>query len=404
MKKTGKTEEISPEFAEKVKSSKKLRRKLAYEDPLWFALIYLPRYFQYPFAPFHLEMFRIIRKERYKFAAVMAFRGSGKSTVMNTLNVLWSILGKPEKKFAIIASKTQEQAKNHFANIKAELETNALLIEDFGPFSGSEAAWNKMSLELEYCGAKIVSVSRDQSVRGLRHGPHRPDLIVCDDLEDDEDKGGAVPIHRRLRSEIATACAPGARIFVLGNLISKESLLVLLKLDIEAGESPSSIFRAYPFSDAYGNILWPERFPNEDSVGEFKRAAGGAWEREYLLDASADEDYYARRRSNDPLFDEWGAEYGPFLRKAGLKYLRDKEKAGDMKLQKPLVVPMRRFRIDSPKTESERERFLRYSQQNRPLPEYMKEYDDALKKAAEGLDDLIIRNSRSDRNQDRWRD
>ncbi len=378
MKKIAKTREITPEFAEKVRSDQKVRRKLAYESPLWFALIYLPHHFSSPFAPFHIEMFRIMEDPKYEFVCVMAFRGSGKSTVMNTANVLWSILGKPERKFAIIVSKTQEQAKNHFSNIKRELEANALLTEDFGPFSGNEAAWNKMSLELEYRGAKLLSISREQSVRGLRHGAHRPDLVVCDDLEDDEDEGGADPIYRRLHAEIATACGFGARIFVLGNLISDKSLLVLLKRDIDAGKRPSAIFRAYPFRDVYKNVLW-----KEGPIGVPAMDMSGVWEREYLLDATAASSSVSPAALSEigfhptPDMIARAEKLLPLVMKANRKYLRAKEKAGDMKCQEPLVAAMRRFHIDSPKTEGEAG-ILTCSVSGDHLPEYAKEFNDEM--------------------------
>ena len=42
-----------------------LRKSLAYEDPLWFCLIYLRHHLSNPLAPFHLEMLHLL-KERAK--------------------------------------------------------------------------------------------------------------------------------------------------------------------------------------------------------------------------------------------------------------------------------------------------------------------------------------------------
>ena len=120
---------------EKIRRSKRVRQALARDDPFWFALLYLSHHFSTPFAPFHLEMFHIIKDPKYELTTIMAFRDSGKSTIMNMTNTLWSILGAPGKKFVLISSKTQEQAKNHFSNIKSELKSNRLLPENLGPFS-----------------------------------------------------------------------------------------------------------------------------------------------------------------------------------------------------------------------------------------------------------------------------
>jgi len=32
--------------------------------------------------------------------------------------------------------------------------------------------------------ARLIAASSEQSIRGLRHGAYRPDLIICDDVED----------------------------------------------------------------------------------------------------------------------------------------------------------------------------------------------------------------------------
>ncbi len=221
---------------DKIQENKKIRQILAHDHPLWFSLLYLRHHFKYSLAPFHMEMFHIIQQEEYNFIAIMAFRESGKSTIMNTANILWSILGKPEKKFVIIISKTQEQAKNHFLNIKEELERNEPLIDDFGPFAESEDDMKRLSLELTYHGSKIMSVSYEQSIRGLKYGQFRPDLIICDDLEDISsvfERKESNALYERFQNEIIPIGSIGTRIIVLGNLLSENSFIMKLKQDIE---------------------------------------------------------------------------------------------------------------------------------------------------------------------------
>ena len=263
-----------------------MRQHLAYEDPLWFSLIYLKHFFDYPLAPFHLEMFHLLKEPKYEFVVVMAFRESGKSTIMNTANVLWSILGKPQKKFVVIVSQTQDQAKNHFTNIKEELLYNELLREDFGPFAEDESAWQKMSLELEYNESKVLSVSREQSIRGIKHNSIRPDLIICDDIEDISamvEESVRNETMCRFSSEILPLGSYGTRIFVLGNLICQESLLMQLRKSITDG-SIKGIFRAYPIIDDDRRILWLDKYRDIENVrGLSKRFPDTVWVREFLL-------------------------------------------------------------------------------------------------------------------------
>ena len=287
---------INAKYLEKIWDNKRVRQRLAFASPLWFSLLYLRHHFKYKLAPFHMEMFHLIEQPKYNFVVVMAFRESGKSTVMNTANVLWSILGKPGKKFVIIMSNTQEQAKNHFVNIKAELESNEMLKEDFGPFTENTNEWNKLSLELEYHGAKIMSVTREQIVRGLKYNQYRPDLIICDDLEDSSsvlDETMTKALGERFDSEIIPLGQENTKIIVLGNLLThywedpwcdrKASFILRLKDDIGKGRI-KGIFRAYPLIDDRGQNLWPGKFPNRRAGLNLRtKLSLLIWIREYLI-------------------------------------------------------------------------------------------------------------------------
>lgn len=277
---------ISSEKLREILANQKLRKQLAYEDPMWFCLIYLRSCFKYPLAPFHLEMFHILKNPKYEFAVIMAFRESGKSTIMNMANVLWSVLGKPQKKFIVVMSQVQEQAKNHFTNLKEELKYNELLREDFGPFTDNENDWKQMSLDLIYRESKIMSVSREQSVRGIKYNSLRPDLIICDDLEDSSsrsDEPKRDELYVRFASEILPLGSEHTRIIMLGNLICEDSLLMRLKRNIEE-KKQRGIFRAYPIIDCNNRILWPGKFPNIEKIrGLYQRFPRAMWIREFLL-------------------------------------------------------------------------------------------------------------------------
>lgn len=272
---------------EKIKDNKRVRQTVASESPFWFSLLYLRHHFKYPFAPFHLEMFHLIQNPKYQLIVAMAFRDSGKSTIMNLINALWSILGKPEKKFIVIISKTQEQAKIHFANIKYELENNEALKQDFGPFTENEKGLEKkLSLELEYHGSKIISVSKDQSIRGLKHMNYRPDLIIADDLEDIDSANNVSEcdaLYRRFQSEIIPLGSNDTRIVLLGNLLSENSFIMKIRKDIEQNII-NGIYRAYPLLDDMNKNLWPGKFIGAEDVDNLKdRMSHNIWKREYLL-------------------------------------------------------------------------------------------------------------------------
>ena len=143
-------------FVESVINNTDSRREIVKRSHLYFFCTYFSRYINYEMAPFHHEMFRITQNDNIKFAVISAFRGSGKSTIMTMSYVLWSILGTPQKKFILIVSQTQEQAKQHFANLKRELETNMLLKRDLGPFE-KDLTWNTGAIFIPKFGKKYTN-------------------------------------------------------------------------------------------------------------------------------------------------------------------------------------------------------------------------------------------------------
>ncbi|MCX6740934.1 MAG: hypothetical protein NTY61_00850, partial [Candidatus Parcubacteria bacterium] len=131
----------------------------------------------------HKEIFGLTHDHKIRTVVIEAFRGSGKSTIMSLSYPLWSILGCQQKKFILLVAQTQEQAHQYLANIKRELETNRILREDLGPFTEDEE-WRSSAILIPRYNARIIAVSSDTSIRGLRHLQYRPYLIICDDLED----------------------------------------------------------------------------------------------------------------------------------------------------------------------------------------------------------------------------
>ncbi len=261
---------------EKVLSDPILRKSLTRESHYWFFHIYLHDYVKYPTAEFHKEMFQITEKDSVKNAVICAFRGSAKSTIMTLSYPIWAILGAPQKKFVLILSQTQQQARLHLTNIKREFESNEVLRKDLGPFREESDEWGSTSLVIPEHGARITAASSEQSIRGIRHGAHRPDLILCDDVEDlnsVKTKEGRDKTYAWLTGEVIPSGDVGTKIVIIGNLLHEDSLLMRIKKLIEE-EKLDGVFKAYPLIDLNGNILWPGKFPTTKEVEDLKRTIG----------------------------------------------------------------------------------------------------------------------------------
>ena len=178
---------------------KGLRRKLGAIDLEYFGRAYLAHYFVRKSPAFHGELDRIWREGVLKGLdptvaakeisradgcrrAIEAPRGHAKSTTFTFKDSIHAAVY-AYKHYEIILSDSSEQAEGFLADIKTEFEENAALQEDFGELEGK--VW-KSSVILTANGVKIEAIGSGKKIRGRRHKQWRPDLIVCDDLENDE--------------------------------------------------------------------------------------------------------------------------------------------------------------------------------------------------------------------------
>ncbi|MEI8339485.1 MAG: hypothetical protein WCF94_02360 [bacterium] len=272
-----------------------VRQKVVCESHLMFFLVYFSHYVKYELARFHEEIFRITEDCTNKLACIVAFRGSGKSTIVTTSYTLWSILGKQKKKFVLIICQTKAQAKQHMMNLRSELEDNKLLKSDLGPFQEeSDLEWASSSLVFSNTNSRITIASIDQSIRGVRHLEHRPELIILDDIEDAQSTKTLDSRNKTFdwfAREIIPLGDLNTRVIIVGNLLHDDCLVSRLKKKIEDNEV-KGIYVEYPLINKDGVCLWPGKFPTQESLDEFRRTiiSYTSWQREYLLLAVPDDD------------------------------------------------------------------------------------------------------------------
>ncbi len=116
--------------------------------------------------------------------AIAAPRGEAKSTLVSQLFVLWCII-RGIKHYPVIVMDSIDQAYPMLEAIKAELEYNPRLMMDFPEVCGAGRVW-QMGTVLTRNDIKVQVAGSGKKLRGLRHGPYRPDLVVLDDIENDE--------------------------------------------------------------------------------------------------------------------------------------------------------------------------------------------------------------------------
>ncbi len=272
----------------------KVRISITKASHWYFFHFYMAHYVKYATAPFQKEIISYTEDDAVDNLFIVAFRGSGKSTIITTSYPLWAILGKPQKKFVLILSQTKTQAKQNMMNLRRELENNTLLKNDLGPFQEEEDEWGSSSIVFSNTGARIMVASTEQSIRGIRHNQHRPDLIICDDVEDiasAKTRDGRNKTYQWLTGEVIPAGDKSTKLVVIGNLLHDDSLLMRLRKAV-IEKKLDGVFKAYPLLKKEKEIIWLGKYPTMDDVETERKKLGDevAWRREYLLEIIPAED------------------------------------------------------------------------------------------------------------------
>lgn len=154
-----------------------------------FVGTYFPHYVRSPHkSELHKHLFarlpEIIASPKSETDAIAAPRGEAKSTLVSQLFALWcSLTG--AKHYIVIVMDSIDQAYPMLEAIKAELEFNPRLLCDFPEMTGQGRVWQAATI-LTRNDCKVQVAGSGKKLRGLRHGPHRPDLCILDDIENDE--------------------------------------------------------------------------------------------------------------------------------------------------------------------------------------------------------------------------
>ena len=293
----------SNEIFKRILKDQRFRQEVVKKSFEFFFPIYLYEYIKYETAPFHKEIFRILQNAKNKFVVITAFRGSAKSTIVTTAYVLWSILGVQQKKCIIICSQTEVKARQHLINIKYQLLHNELLKKDLGPFEEEKNnLGNATALIIKRMNVKIMICSIEQSIRGMRHNEHRPDLIILDDIEDLDSvktKESRNKTFNWLTGDIIPAGTRKTRTIVVGNMLHEDCTLKRLEKKIENGEMKrmNGIYCEYPIVNSKNNPLWPSKYPTPESIEEEREKTMNdiAWHREYLLKIISDDEQIVKK-------------------------------------------------------------------------------------------------------------
>lgn len=189
---------------EALASSAEYRRFACKDDPIRFALLYLPDSVRDPdtgeisFSPVHEEWAELAKqwnrpgpkKPAENRHIIVAPRNLGKSTWWYLVfPIWWAAYG--YSKFTVAFANADTQAQSHLRTFRKELDENERLREDFPELCAPKRRVRGMSdgdsAGARFCGSGFVFIAKgiDSSNLGMKVGNLRPDCIVIDDVEPD---------------------------------------------------------------------------------------------------------------------------------------------------------------------------------------------------------------------------
>lgn len=234
-------------------------------------------------AQFHKECWELCTGPD-RFIAMAAPRGHAKSSAITLGYGLATLLFR-ERKFMLLVSDTESQAAQFLGLFKAELQENTDLIElfDLKLNDKGQVQFIKDS-ETDIVVAfndghkfRIIAKGSEQKLRGLIWNGSRPDIIMCDDIENDElvmNKDRRDKMRKWFKNALLPCRSDNGVVRMVGTVLHMDSLLERLmpnpsdRLTVtdqeglrqwskKKGMWKSVKYRAH--NSDFSILLWPEK-------------------------------------------------------------------------------------------------------------------------------------------------
>ena len=164
--------------------SEKLRMKARLERrPVEWARYFFPMYATRPFADFQIKAIQRITGHMEWFEVLSWARELGKSVIVMMCVLFLVLTGR--KRNVILASATEKAAERLLAPYRAMLEGN-LRIRFFYGEQMNPGLWTSLHF-VTRGGASFMGVGAGNAPRGSRNEAVRPDVLLVDDFDTDED-------------------------------------------------------------------------------------------------------------------------------------------------------------------------------------------------------------------------
>ena len=258
----------------------------------------------------------------HKFVAIAAPRNHAKTTAITKSYTLAEVLLR-ERKFVLLVSDTESQASFFLNNIKQALG-DPDIVKVFGITGFPKDSETDLIIEFEDgYQARLMAKGSEQKLRGVIWHNRRPDLIVCDDMENDEivmneDR------RKKFRDWFMGALVPCRSTYgvirYVGTILHMDAMLErLMPKEFDKNNEITELYTRGPFrsgwysikyrahNEDFSEILWPDRWPKENLIAERQRfveqGLGDKYAQEYLNTPLDEANAFFRKSDFLPMVD-----------------------------------------------------------------------------------------------------
>lgn len=311
------SELVGPGLSREEAKEKRDRLARAEGDFFYFCTYYFPHYFGSEPALYHRILIDIISSGKLTEAHIEALkplikekyhcymkptdeilgiidaepRGFSKSTRFGLALPLWFVLFK-KKNFPILFSASQEMANTGLESIKDELTQNERIYEDFGDMRGK--IWKASKITLAN-GTAIAARGAGASTRGIKNGPYRPDVAICDDILTDELALSKSLRDKRFRWIKRVVLPLGKNILpvFINTIFHEDDVICRLFKELVEGRLSGWVgfrFAARERGEEDAPSLWPSYWPDAALRKKREEVGSAAWSTEYMNEPLSSED------------------------------------------------------------------------------------------------------------------
>ena len=246
------------------------------KDPVAWIGFFFSEFCKYPFTPFHKRAIKRITSNSEWYEVLSWSRELAKSTIV-FMSVMYLVLTR-RKRNVLLISNSHDNAERLLDPYKKAFEDNTLIKAYYGDLREA-GSWTAGEFSLT-TGASFRALGALESPRGTRKDAVRPDTVLVDDFDTDEDCRNELTLCKKwnwFEQALFPTRSVSEDLLVVfcGNLIARKCCVTF------AGEKADH-WDIINIRDAEGRSTWPEKNTEERIRRIEEKISTRSFQQEYM--------------------------------------------------------------------------------------------------------------------------